>query len=61
MTYGSLLLMFVSSGIMALGVLALIIGFFLGLLYPKRLSRASLLFLLGVVAVIAGALLMRPH
>jgi nitrate reductase gamma subunit len=60
MTYESLLLMFVGGSLMAFGLLALVIGFFLGLLSPKqRLERASLVFLLGTVAVVTGAWLMR--
>jgi len=60
MTYESLLLMFVGGSLMAFGLLALVIGFFLGLLSPKqRFERASLVFLLGTVAVVTGAWLMR--
>lgn len=60
MTYESLLLMFVGGSLTALGFLALVIGFFLGLLSPKqRFERASLVFLFGAAAVIAGAWLMR--
>lgn len=60
MTYESLLLMFVGVSLMALGLLTLVAGFFLGLLNPKeKFERASLMFLLGVVAVVAGAWFMR--
>jgi nitrate reductase gamma subunit len=60
MTYESLLLMFVGGSLMTFGLLAIVIGFFLGLLSPKqKFERASLVFLLGTVAVVTGAWLMR--
>lgn len=62
MTYDSLLLMFLGGGLMALGLLALLFGFFLGLLNPReRFEQASIVFLFGVIALVAGAWLMRHH
>ena len=60
MTYEALLFTFVGGALMALGFLALVLGFFLGLRNPKgKFEHASLIFVLGVVALVAGAWLMR--
>jgi nitrate reductase gamma subunit len=60
MTYDDLAFTFIGSGLIALGTLALIAGFFIGLLSPKqRFEQASLIFLAGAAALAAGAWLMR--
>lgn len=60
MTYEELMFTFVGGTLMALGLLAVVIGFFFGLLSPKeKFEHASLVFLLGVVALVTGAWLMR--
>lgn len=60
MTHEAPLLMFLGSGLMTLGLLALVIGFFMGLLNPKeKFERAAAVFLSGVVALVAGGWLLR--
>jgi nitrate reductase gamma subunit len=60
MTQETLVLLFVSSGLMAFGLLAMMVGFFLGLFNPKqRFDVALFIFVAGVVALTAGAWLMR--
>jgi hypothetical protein len=60
MTEQALPLMFLASGLMTAGLLALVIGFFIGLLNPKeKFELATAVFLSGVVAVVIGAWLMR--
>ncbi len=60
MTHQATLLMFLGSGLMTLGLLALVIGFFMGLLNPREtFERAVAVFLSGVVAVVIGGWLMR--
>lgn len=60
MTPETLPLMFLGAGLVTLGLLALMAGFFLGLLAPgDRARKGSAVFLIGIVAVITGAWLMR--
>jgi hypothetical protein len=62
MSTDALALTFIGSGLIALGTLALIAGFFIGLVAPEqRFERASLLFLGGAAALVAGAWLMQVH
>lgn len=60
MTYDVLAFTFIGSGLVALGTLALIAGFFMGLLSPQqRFEQASLIFLAGAAALVAGVWLLR--
>jgi nitrate reductase gamma subunit len=60
MTYDALAFTFIGSGLVALGALALVAGFFMGLLSPKqRFEQASLIFFAGAAALVAGAWLLR--
>lgn len=60
MTHEALPLTFLGSGLMALGLLALTIGFFIGLLDPKeKLEIGAMVFVAGLVALVIGSWLMR--
>lgn len=60
MTHDVLVFTFIGAGLIALGVLALIAGFFIGLLAPQhRFEQASLIFIAGAAALVAGAWFLR--
>lgn len=60
MTYEALMFTFFGGALVALGFLALIFGFFWGLLSPKeKFELASIAFAFGVAALIVGAWLMK--
>jgi hypothetical protein len=60
MTEGKLVLLFIGAVVMSIGLLALVFGFFLGILGGKtKFEKAALLFLLGVAASTVGAWIMR--
>ena len=60
MTDQALPLMFLASGLMALGLLALVVGFFIRLLGQEdRHELAVAIFLAGVIALVMGGWLLR--
>lgn len=60
MTHDALPLMFLGSGLMTLGLLSLVTGFFIGLLNPKdKFELALIVFMAGVVALVLGGWLLR--
>lgn len=53
-------IMFLGAGLMALGFLAVIVGFFMTMMSSKqKFERYSMVFVLGIVALVVGAWLMR--
>lgn len=53
-------IMFLGAGLMALGFLAVIVGFFMTMMSSKqKFERSSMVFVLGIVALVVGAWLMR--
>lgn len=53
-------IMFLGAGLMALGFLAIIVGFFMTMMSSKqKFERYSMVFVLGIVALVVGAWLMR--
>ncbi|WP_395660454.1 hypothetical protein [Aestuariivirga sp.] len=60
MTHEALPLTFLGSGLMALGLLPLTIGFFIGLLDPKeKLNIGAMVFGAGLVVLVIGSWLMQ--
>ena len=53
-------IMFLGAGLMALGFLAVIFGFFMAMMTSQqKFERSSTIFVLGIVALVVGAWLMR--
>jgi len=53
-------IMFLGAGLMALGFLAVIVGFFMAMMTSQqKFERSSTIFVLGIVALVVGAWLMR--
>lgn len=53
-------IMFLGAGLMALGFLAVIVGFFMTMMSSQqKFERSSMIFVLGIVALVVGAWLMR--
>ena len=53
-------IMFLGAGLMALGFLGVIVGFFMTMMSSKqKFERYSMVFVLGIVALVVGAWLMR--
>lgn len=59
MNFETLPLLFLGYGLMALGFLALMAGFFLGLLSPEnKFEQAAGVFVAGITALVIGGWLM---
>lgn len=53
-------IMFLGAGLMALGFLAVIVGFFMTMMgSQQKFERSSMVFVVGIVALVVGAWLMR--